>query len=109
MGGITKIKSLLLFAAFLLIFIGTTAETQARLDLFETFGSDFFTCDHFSNSLFGIHDRLEEKYGLSFEVLYWVIEKLFSESHFLAISRFKTISTSGYSSPFTKSQYSLDV
>ena len=31
---------------------------------------DFWTCDHFSTSLWGLHDTLEEKYGLSFEIVY---------------------------------------
>ena len=31
---------------------------------------DFVTSDHFSNNLWGLHDRLEEKLGLSFEMVY---------------------------------------
>lgn len=30
----------------------------------------FLTCDHFSDNLWGLHSTLEEKYGLSFELLY---------------------------------------
>jgi len=31
---------------------------------------DFVTTDHFSNNLWGLHDKLEEKLGLSFEIVY---------------------------------------
>jgi len=31
---------------------------------------EFFTCDHFSDNLWGLHSMLEEKYGLSFEIRY---------------------------------------
>ncbi len=30
----------------------------------------FGTCDHFSDNLWGLHSRLEENYGLSFEIIY---------------------------------------
>jgi len=79
MVSLTKAKRLVLFAACFFASIGMAHETQARLDLFETFGSDFFTCDHFSNNLFGIHDRLAENYGLSFEIVY--LQDFFWNTH----------------------------
>ena len=55
--------------AFLLCFAGTTAfagPAEFRLPN----QKDFFTCDHFSDNLWGLHTLLQEKYGLSFELVY---------------------------------------
>ena len=42
-----------------------SAENRFMLDR-----EDFWSCDHFSNNLWGLHDTLKEKYGLSFDMIY---------------------------------------
>lgn len=68
-----------LFAACIFLCAGTFGEAQARLDLREALGSEFFTCDHFSNNLWGLHDTLKENYGLTFEVVY--LQDFFWNTH----------------------------
>lgn len=60
----------MLGAALLLFCCGMLNEVHARLGVLEVLGSEFFTCDHFSNNLWGMHDLLKERYGLTFETVY---------------------------------------
>jgi porin len=62
-------KKMLSVLGAVIILCSAASSTQAAyLPLFDR--EDFWTCDHFSNNLWGLHDTLKEKYGLSFEVLY---------------------------------------
>ena len=52
---------------------------QARLAFPEIVGQEFFSCDHFSNNLWGLHDTLKEHYGLTFDLVY--LQDFFWNTH----------------------------
>ena len=57
----------MLFAVMSLCFSVPTARAAFLPELTT---EDIVTADHFSNNLWGLHDKLEEKLGLSFEIVY---------------------------------------
>ena len=59
---------LLILATFILIVLPASSVQAANLSMLDL--EDFWSCDHFSNNLWGLHDALNEKIGLSFEIRY---------------------------------------
>ncbi|MBN2106204.1 MAG: carbohydrate porin [Deltaproteobacteria bacterium] len=62
-------KSLLLLILVVLC-MGSATSFASEAGLRLPGHEEFLTCDHFSDNLWGLHSTLEEKYGLSFELLY---------------------------------------
>ncbi|MCX8043636.1 MAG: carbohydrate porin [Desulfobacterota bacterium] len=64
-------KSWWVFILATIVFLCGTATgfAQARSTIWQAFGSEFFTGDHFSNNFWSLHDTLKENYGLIFEIV----------------------------------------
>ena len=59
---------LLIMATFILVVSAASSASAADVPL--PGREDFWTCGHFSDNLWGLHSTLEDKLGLSFEILY---------------------------------------
>jgi len=71
-----KAKGIFVTALFLVCMTGPAARAAF---LPELSAGDVLTCDHFSNNLWGLHDKLAEKLGLSFEIVY--LQDIFWNTH----------------------------
>jgi len=65
------------FIVVLFLVLTTTSAQAAFLPELST--EDIIATDHFSNNLWGLHDKLKESYGLSFEIVY--LQDMFWNTH----------------------------